>query len=215
MLCLVLAQGAHAGAWPRGTGNVFLSSGGLLTWPRGRAFEYPDVYGTGYAEFGVSPRITLGLDLGSADATRAERHKIVAFMRYSLSASGAPNQLALDIGGGRYLGKPVLRAGLAYGRGFSIGAQSGWLTLDWTVLHETGTTTQVHSIDATFGVSFPRSKLIAQLSGHQSASGLQSASITPSYVREIGKGRYIEIGAVLGLKGKPDPALKIGIWQEF
>ena len=71
------------------------------------------------------------------------------------------------------------------------------------------------TVDATFGLSRGPSKYMIQFSGHQGYDGNQVASATPSYVRNIFKNTHIEIGAVIGLKNKPDPALKIGIWQEF
>lgn len=208
-------QMASAGAWARGKGKTFVSATAILTWPKGRALEYPDVYGGLYIERGLGPRLTFGLDIGTSDATRPSRLKAMGFMRYTLTAPDARLQFALDIGAGRYLNAPALRLGAALSSGVSLGSKQGWISLDAHALHQIGTSKTAITLDATFGVSMERSKLMAQLSGFRSLDGRRSAQITPSYVRQIGKGRFFEIGASIDLKSTPDPVLKIGVWQEF
>ncbi|MGB7318081.1 MAG: hypothetical protein WBC85_08960 [Planktotalea sp.] len=213
-LCLMAAQ-AFAGAWPRGKGNAFISSSASLTWPKGRAFEYPDIYGSGYAEYGLSQRVTLGLDLGSSDATRQSRLKAIGFLRYTLSDPNARHQFAMDIGAGKHLGENVIRLGASYGTGIQLFSRPGWVAFDAHTLINPNMKTATSSVDATMGLNLEHGKLIGLLSAHVPSNGARTYTFTPSYVRKFGKSRHIELGVSFDLSGGPDPALKLGIWQEF
>lgn len=214
VLC-VLAPCVSAGAWPRGEGKVFISASGSFTWPEGRALELPDIYGSNFLEYGLIDRVTLGLDLGSADITRADRLKAVGFARYTLTRPDAPNQFAIDAGLGQLNGASVVRLGVSYGRGFQSFGLNSWISIEAHSLYDPKGRAFTSSLDATYGVGLARGKLMAQISGYRSFDHAQSLSITPSYVLDLGKGRHLEIGSRIGLRGVPDPALKIGIWQEF
>ena len=202
-------------AWPRGKGKAFTSSSASSTWPDGRAFKYPDVYGSGYTEFGISARFTLGFDLGSSDSTRPDRLKVVGFIRYTLTDPQSRHQFALDFGGGTYLGQGVVRLGASYGTGLQMGNRSGWLSVETNMLKGMKTQQITHSIDATLGLNLERSKLIRLLSIHRAATGQSTFSFTPSYAHELKGGRHVEIGVTVDLDGALNPALKLGIWQEF
>jgi len=117
-LCALPFQ-ADAGAWPRERGKTFVSSSASARWPDQRPLELPDIYGSVYVEHGLGARITLGLDVGSSDATRKDRLKTVAFLRYTLTPSSSQHQVAFDIGGGTHRGADVLRLGASYGTGFT------------------------------------------------------------------------------------------------
>lgn len=214
-LACFAANAASAGAWPRGKGNVFLSSSSSLSWPKGRAFEYPDVYGSSYAEYGLSDRLTLGADVGSADATRVSRLKAIGFLRYSLSDPAARHQFALDVGGGKHLGTPHVRIGASYGTGLELFNQSGWLALDAHVLFDPKSQKTTQALDMTLGVNLNKGKAMGLLSAHRAQSGATIYTFTPSYVRALGPRRHIEIGVTFDLSGSPNPALKLGVWQEF
>ncbi|MGH1577379.1 hypothetical protein [Planktotalea sp.] len=212
---LIACQSLHAGAWPRGKGKVFASASGIFSWPQGRAIELPDIYGSGYAEFGLGQRLTLGLDLGSSDATLVSKLKAVAFVRYSLSDADARHQFALDIGGGQYLGNPVLRMGGSYGTGLQFGKLSGWYSMDVHSLINPNTRASTQNLDASLGVNLSKSKLIGSFSAHRSDTGKRTFTLTPSYAYQINKSQTIEMGIVFDLKRTSDPKLKLGVWQEF
>lgn len=213
--CLIWVSPAESGPWPRGKGHVFVSSSAFATWPAGRSVELPDIYGTAFAEFGLTDRVTLGLDFGTADYQKSSRSKAIALVRYTLSAPGASLQSALEIGGGMDQGRTVLQIGGSLGRGLSIGKTSGWATADAKLLHSPSIDETAYGLDLTVGINQPRTKYIAQLSALQSYSGKPFVSFVPSVVRQIGKHSHVELGASIGLKNKPDPALKLGIWREF
>ena len=214
-ISLYLPSLLTAGPWPRGEGNVFLSSSAFLTWPAGRVPEAPDIYGSGFAEYGLTDRLTLGLDIGSPDYMNMDRLKAVGFVKYSLSAPEAIHQVALDLGGGTDQGTGVIRLGASYGRGWSLMDTPGWFTLSGVALYAPERNENTFGLDMTVGVSSGDMKYIAQLSAMRAYDGADYISVTPSAVRKIGKHLHLEIGASFGIRNKPDPALKLGIWQEF
>ncbi|MEP5154862.1 hypothetical protein [Planktotalea sp.] len=211
----LLTEQTSAGAWPRGKGKVFLSYSSSLTWPDGRPLELPDIYGGIYAEYGLSKRLTFGLDVGSPDATRPNRLKAIGFFRYSLSAPSAAHQFAFDVGAGKYLGEPVVRIGGSYGKGISLFSRSGWMSLDAHMLVVPSSRATTRSIDATLGVNLPKGKAMGLLSMHRSATGDSTYTFTPSYAYQIDAKRHIDIGVSFNLDSGSDPALKLGVWQEF
>lgn len=213
-VCLC-TQHANAGAWPRGKGKVFLSASGSLTWPKGRALEYPDIYGSTYAELGLGARLTLGLDLGSSDATRPDRLKAVGFVRYTLTSAQSRHQFALDLGAGKNLGQNTIRLGASYGTGLQLLGHSGWLSVDAHMLRETASGALTQTFDATLGLNTQRGKLMALFSAHRAAQGQSTLSLTPSYAHKLNDKSHLEIGLTFDLRAGPDPALKLGVWQEF
>jgi hypothetical protein len=218
MLMLVLGLApicVDAGAWPREKGKTFLALSASVIWPKQRAIELPDIYGSAYVEHGLGARFTLGLDVGSPDATRQDRLKTIAFLRYTVTPSSTKHQLAFDIGGGTFQALDVLRFGASYGTGFTSFEHNSWITIDAHALHHSTLRNISLTVDATYGVSLKRGKLMAQISGFQSFDGRKTAKFSPSYAHDIGHGRHIEIGVNIDLHNAPDPTLKLGIWQEF
>jgi len=214
-LIAVLGSSVQAGAWARGEGKSFASVTAFATWPAGRAPEMPDVYVSTYAEYGLSPRLTFGLDLGSADYANPDRHKALAFVRYTLTEASSANQAAIDFGAGRDEAQPVVRLGLAYGRGMQMNGHNGWFSAEATGHYAPQSNQHALSGNITVGISAGRMKYLAQVSGSQAYSGLQTATFTPSVVRQLNDRMHLQLGAAIGLKNKPDPALKVGVWIEF
>lgn len=125
-----------AGAWPREPGSWFLSLGYELSTTRaalsadGQAEDpTPDLvgYATLYAEYGLTPRLTLGFDIGADeqtvtaylddrlgaavapdltedpdrfDADPAPGQSVVVFLRRALAAPQDVHQVALQLGAG-------------------------------------------------------------------------------------------------------------------
>ncbi|TDL88109.1 hypothetical protein [Meridianimarinicoccus aquatilis] len=149
VLCLCMSQ-ASAGAWSRDPGSGFVSLGFEVATTRSALSTQglqndpsPDFtgYRSLYAEFGVAPRLTLGVDAGQDDAdngawagrqlmsqfislprTTGEEDATdwpqrptwsgVAFMRYALAAPGARHQFAVQLGIGA---RSYEQSGLYYG----------------------------------------------------------------------------------------------------
>lgn len=206
----LLAIPAGAGPWPRGKGETFLSFSGQA--------EEPDAAGrvkivfSSYAEHGLTPRLTLGLDL-FGDGTRMS--KAIAFLRRPLLQERQEWKLAGEVGLGQVDGLNVLRPGLSLGRGVRILGRHGWITLDTRAVllmdH-----VRVWEADLTLGLSaMDRLKLIVQLQGGAPDAGRAHLRVAPSAVWRFGPGRHLELGVSTGLDGHTPDGLKLGMWLEF
>lgn len=86
IIWLLLSCPALAGAWPRGKGNVFVASS---------TYVLPSGAYTGlYAEWGVTERLTLGLDLGRGVSGQ---DKAVAFVQAPLIRPVAGHHFARNV----------------------------------------------------------------------------------------------------------------------
>ena len=90
MLWLALSPPLLAGAWPRGKGNVF-AVGYSYVLPSG---AYSGIYG----EWGMTDRLTLGVDVGRGVSGQ---DKSVAFVRAPLWSPGRGHRFAVELGAGR------------------------------------------------------------------------------------------------------------------
>ena len=125
--------GALAGAWPREPGHGFVSAGLEVTalrgeWNDGDVAPQLDGYRTLYAEFGLTPRLTAGIDSGgdetaltgdlerqvqqltaraglpdpnSSALPRISTWSSIVFLRYALSPLDARHRVAVQIGAGQ------------------------------------------------------------------------------------------------------------------
>lgn len=209
-LWLCLATPADSGPWLRQPGEGFLSFSGEFV---AAGDQEGSAFGTVYAEYGLSKRVTLGFDLGGSEE---DLYKAVAFARMPISWLDGDLKGALELGIGMTDDEMVLRPGLSLGRGFPLGQISGWMAID-TLAHidKTGNDIQL-STDVTFGVNVSdRSKFILQVqSGHQ-LMDLDYLKIAPSYVFERKPGQHVEMGMLAGLESSENFAIKLGLWQEF
>lgn len=132
LLFVVWATGAAAGAWPREPGHGFVSLGYEVTTLQeelnGDVAPQLDGYTTFYAEFGITPRLTGGIDYGGdetaltadlqdlyhrqtgAEALPAPNRAAIpnlrtwsniVFLRYALSAPDAKHRFAVQLGAGK------------------------------------------------------------------------------------------------------------------
>ncbi|MEO3415590.1 hypothetical protein AAFO92_13115 [Roseovarius sp. CAU 1744] len=223
VLLLVFATHAQAGPWPRGKGKVFYSAHA-----NGEYIEEFGIirqYGSIYAEYGLTDKITLGVDYnGSEIAT----DKAIAFLRIPLGRTDRTYRFAAELGAGLVDGETVLRPGFSVGRGITWRDRSGWITLDTrAILGEASAGMRIES-DFTFGISAtPRTKVILQLQGGIQSEGDDYLKFAPSVVFELKqrkarskrkkrKGKqYVEFGITTGIVNYENYGAKLGIWREF
>lgn len=205
-----LATVVHAGAWLRARGEGFLSSSG--------AVEGPDAFGfyrqsfSLYAEYGVTGRLTFGVDLGG-DALRMS--KAVAFLRWPLRDSSRETRFALEIGAGQVEGENALRPGVSIGRGVTIGKRHGWLNADTRAIFFQGGDTALET-DLTAGLSIgERVKAMVQLQAGLPARGRDYIRLAPSVVYQARPGTQIEFGVTEPLSGGGARGVKLGLWRSF
>lgn len=227
ILLLLIAGPALAGPWPRGKGKVFYSVHANVEYLE--EFGLMNQYGTIYGEYGLTEKLTLGVDYsGSEIAT----DKAIAFLRYPIANGDRKLLYAIEMGLGLSDGEMALRPGLSIGRGITWGQRHGWISLDTRALLTGSSQTSRIESDFTFGLGMTeRGKLILQLQGGIQSKGDNYLKFAPSYVIELKqpkprkkqrkkrkprKGKqFLEIGLTAGLVNYENYAAKIGIWREF
>ena len=223
LLGVLLPQLGTAGPWPRGEGNQFLSVSFETEFENGIT-DGDEFFGTLYYERGLTPDLTIGLDLGT-DTSNVS--KAFGFVRWPVGASDGPARRALEIGFGAFDETVAIRPALSWGRGITYGGIPGWISLDSRLVFKE-TFEGVLKNDFTFGLRpGPRGTLILQVqTSQQFQTSLGSqinqpilrdffAKIAPSYVHEFRPGRRIEFGLISGISGTDDFQLKLGLWRDF
>ncbi len=226
VLLLVFATHAQAGPWPRGKGKVFFSAHANGEYIE--AFDTIRQYGSVYAEYGLTDRITLGVDYNGSDIAT---DKAIVFARIPVFKPYRNFLFAAELGAGQVDGETVFRPGFSVGRGFTWRERGGWITLDTrAILGSSALGTRIET-DFTFGISATkRTKVILQLQGGMQSKGDDYLKFAPSVVFEMKerkargkrkkrKGRkakqFIEFGVTTGLVNYDNYAAKLGIWREF
>ena len=230
MFCCLLAGHANAGAWPRAAGTGFASAG---VW---HAVDDTDSYATLFAEYGLLPRLTIGLDAGRSVSGQT---KAVVFLRAPLGRT-LGLLTAGEIGLGEIAGQPVLRPGLSFGHEISTRMGQGWLSVDTLLEADLETRRLDLKADITLGFTphvmtgqaeAPPSgwTLMLQLQTglvdlHESLLQLQTEGIVPepSFLRlapsvtyRINDRTRLEFGFYRGLRDTRERGLKFGVWTTF
>ncbi len=152
-LLVSVASEATAGAWVQPPGGAFLavsatgyaSSGG------------EDTTSSLYAEYGLLPRLTVGLDANSrAMAAMDSFGHALVFARVPLTAGDRPVRTAAELALGAYhadrRSRPMLRLKGSLGYGFSSSVGSGWLNLD-AEYERIRAASAAYKLNATIGLS--------------------------------------------------------------
>lgn len=227
VLLLVFTTHAQAGPWPRGKGKVFFSAHA-----NGEYIEEFDLirqYGSVYAEYGLTDKITLGVDYNGSEITT---DKAIAFVRIPIGRTDQKYRFSAELGAGLVDGEMVFRPGFSIGRGIAWRERNGWITLD-TRVNMGGSSVLGNRIEAdfTFGISATkRTKVILQLQGGMQSKGDDYLKFAPSVVFELKprkarvkrkkrkqrKGKqFIEFGVTTGIVNYDNYSAKLGIWREF
>ncbi len=215
LLCLLTAAPAAAGPWLREKGTGFASTSGTVSQSR-------DTSGSIYAEYGLTDKINLGLDLSlGLDRTGAADGAGVVFLRFPLGSTDGTHRFAWHAGlGGRYTGlelSPAVQFGLSWGRGVAWGERWGWATVESSVNFASAPATTRIKIDGTFGMGFtPQIKAMIQMF-NTFEDGEHYAQLAPSILilpRPDSKTTF-QIGFEYPVAGDGDTRLKLGLWREF
>ena len=208
LLLLILMTGqALAGAWPRERGHGFFSFS-IEYAPEDESF-----FTAAFAEYGLTGRITAGVDLGFSDDTL---YKAVAFGRVPLSDAAADWKTAFELGIGVTEDNAVLRPGLSFGRGFNLAERSGWLSIESRAIYEIENNNVEFSTDVTVGLNMTDAlKLLVQVQSGDHPMDPDYLNLAPSVVFEASPGLHLELGMKAGLKEQGDYAVKLGLWHHF
>ena len=215
LLGCLSATPALPGAWPKEQGHGFVSADIRLSRPRTNLL-YGEVsdYRTIYFEYGVTDRLTMGLDLGRSVSGE---EKAVVFARYPIPLGSDRFRFAAELGLGRIDEARVLRPGLSFGTSFEAWPDAwAWIAVDAIAEHSLDAGSTDYKIDATFGVTFPnRWKGFVQLQTGAPHDEEPFLRIAPSVVMPVGKRSHVELGATWGVSGDDQLGIKLGIWHAF
>lgn len=197
---------AGAGAWPRSKGHLFVATAHYAN-PGGG-------YSGLYLDFGLTPRLGLGLDWGRSVSGK---QKSVVFLRRPVLVDRLPGNLAVaaELGLGVIDQRWVLRPGLSLGRGVTVGGRSGWVSGD--VLAELDRDGGLDlKADLTLGVTFsPRLTGMVQMQMGQPRHDPQFVRVVPSVLWRLRGGAQVEFGLTQEVQGGGATGIKIGLWREF
>lgn len=214
LFLLTLPGVLSAGAWPRDTGDLFIAAGGNFLLSPGA--ELPVYYDpTVYAEYGLSDRLTLGLDLYTADRGRIA--SAFGFARVPVGSISGPLRSAVSLGYGYRLNpdtstEALLRLGLSLGRGLD----HGWLAADTSATYGTRDTTWRPKADFTWGRAWSdRWTTTLQLQTGQGYFDDNYAKVSPTVIFTLRDSIRINLGAVKALTGDGGGALKLETWLTF
>jgi hypothetical protein len=213
ILCLC-PQLALAGAWPRDDGGVFVAVSGnpvLTELGSGPVHFDPSVY----LEYGLTDKLTLGLDLHTSDQTSVLI--ATAFARLPLPLGGEANRWAATASLGTrqregHEPDPLFGLGLSWGRGL----ERGWIAADAGATLSVTYMTVESKLDITWGHHFgDRFSTIVQLQSGLDESGSPYARIRPTLAWKATDWMTVELGAVQALTGSQVGGLSVASWFEF
>lgn len=233
LLVLMPALAAEAGPWPREEGAVFLSVSAEQDRDDNR-------YDSLYAEYGLGPRNTLGLELGH---TEGESSALLWWQR-ALDDGSGPNRWTMSLGLGAVQRDGRTHAmgqvGTAWGRGFdtlpllNLVPGGGWVALDTrfkmaAISKEIDFGPNVIADETTYLTPESTSKAEATIGWHVSERLMLinqfrfedrqddgfSSKLAVSAVQDLIGPAKIELGLIAPLSGEGESAVKLGTWFAF
>lgn len=208
------ANPAIAGPWPRAKGDAFLAFSTRIAAPDIANINGPySIYSSTYIEYGLTEKITIGIDLGHAVSGDT---KAVAFLRYPLGVLKGKHRVAFEIGVGIAGNDPLLRPGMSYGFGFSGEKRSGWFTIDAVTEYRPISGQIDLKADITLGINHTdRVRSMFQFQTGISTGDPAFIRFAPAIIVRTRAKNHIEIGADFGILGDQEVGVKIGFWREF
>lgn len=223
-LLLLVAGPVWAGAWPREQGRTFVSlsqtfSTGVETLlaPTQTLTAWTGLY----AEYGLTGKLTVGLDAGTGSGPDASIGTGLVFARYPVWQSAGGQRVAADLGIGwrndSEEGQDLrIRPGLAWGRGFESRWGQGWLGVEVSAEWLMPSQQQIYKADFTAGIKpDDRWMLIGQVQTGRYPDSGALIRIAPSVVRAIGPMTHLQLGLEATVLGDDSIGGKLGLWFEF
>lgn len=214
LACQLCATTGQAGPWLRDKGASFVSSSFSATY-------FYDLTQSTYIEYGLREKLTLGIDLSTAQSRFGLRSgSATAFLRFPLGDVTEWGRLAYDLGAGASWTdafiSPHVRAGLSWGRGFTLGARNGWLTVDAAAQWEFGLSQEVIKLDATAGFDFTEATTGMAQIFITYTEGETYANFAPSIVLSPRFSKYrVQLGSEVPFDAPENTALTLSLWREF
>lgn len=218
----LLASMASAGAWPRDKGRWFLATSTQISgFGAARNLTQLELFNNLYLEYGLTQSLTLGLDIGQSigfDPTyHASDPNYRLFARLPL-VERQGSRLAVEASLGKAGDQTYTAVGLNFGRGFTLGPNYGWFSVDTRQVMAEGPGAEFlrqSKLDVTAGLTFAsRLKAMAQVF-HTQVGPDPYTSFAPSVVLPFGDRLKVQGGLIFDLQEPAPPGVKIGLWQEF
>lgn len=213
LLTCLFAPGVEAGAWPRKQGEGFASVSIRLGWPKEIStwtqIQPTEDYSTLYFEYGVTDRLTVGLDIGHSVGGNG---KTVLFAQWPIQQANKRPKIAAQLGLGVIAGNRVIRPGLSLG----WGREKGWISIDSVAEAYIDSKRIDMKLDMTLGRNLARDrKLIVQVQTGKPDGRDPFVRLAPSLVLPLRGAVKMETGVTWGLTGDSSMGLKFGLWTDF
>lgn len=205
---------AAAGAWAREEGEVFVAAG-VNFWLSDGA-RLPVHYDpTVYAEYGLSDRVTVGLDLHTADAGNIRSGFV--FAQIPIGGTDRKFRHAVGLGFGlradsNAATETLLRASYSWGQGLT----KGWLAVDGSVTYAFRDHVFRPKVDATWGHNWADNwTTTLQLQTGQGFTNDFYAKVSPVVIYHWNDNLSVSLGAVQALTGDKGFGLKLESWLRY
>lgn len=213
LIGLIPVEPVLAGAWLREESHGFLALSGTLR----RTDAGLDYETSVYADYGLTRRLTLGVDFHQQANTAGH---VLAFVRLPLNRGTRRTRLALELAAGAHawLGdwQPMARTTLSLGRGFSSRWGEGWFNIDAAYERRFGSARPAIKLDGAVGLSSgghvrPLLKLeTTRIAGHP-----LYWTVTPAIQIDAGKGGTWIVGVERKSVPQGSIGLRLGLWRRF
>jgi hypothetical protein len=224
LMLAVCAAEAEAGAWPREEGTAFVSLSNIVTTGSGlRLFPTDDLhyYGSLYAEYGLRPELTVGLDaaFGLGDGERLAAGLLTLRRPFWRNETGQIAAAEIGLGFRDHSIDGIearIRPGLSWGKGFESRWGGGWAGIETSLEWRVPSNDFVAKADVTLGIRpSERAMLILQIqSGHYGEDGAL-VTLAPSAVWRIGETSHVQLGVNATLLGEDAVGVKLANWFSF
>lgn len=239
--CALWTSSAIAGAWLRedGTGMIYLSQEEVRDPSTGAEWGYTTVY----AEYGLRPDLTVGLDIGAGED--ADDWKILVFTRRQLPAGRLPGRLSFQLGlgssgapGGNVQG--MLRPAISWGGSFETPLGWAWANTDLAGEYRMGLSeveapaddgygaysyggsydalaySEGYKLDTTLGLNLaPHRQIIAEIRAEFPDGGDMTLRFVPSLAQRVAGRVWLQLGGIVGLQNDDTLGLLLGSRVEF
>ena len=218
------ATEATAGAWPRPKGETFVSvATRQSTGARTLIGAVQDVhsYNSVYAEYGLTDRLTVGLDAGQGRGPDDAVNAALVFARVPVWSPGR-HKVAADSGLGLLADgvEPTqtrLRPGLAWGRGFESRWGGGWIGMEASYELRLPSGGHATKTDFTAGLK-PTESWMAMLqlqAGDYPGAEAPIVRLAPAVVRKLGRRTHLQVGAIAPVSGDDPHGALLSPWLTF
>lgn len=224
VLTMIRVPEAAAGAWPREEGQVFIAfSQTLSTGARTvlEAVQDVDSYSSLYAEYGLTPELTFGLDAGLARGDQDEASAWNLFLRRPVWASDGGQRFAAELGVGQltepdYGRQWRIKPGLAWGWGFESPWGNGWAGIESSAAYRFVSRDFEFKTDLTVGLKpTDRWMFIFQVQSGRYGDDDPIVRLAPSAVRRFGEKVHLQLGFIQSVAGDDALGIKFGTWVTF